>query len=177
VHAAAAAGGADIVAAESVQSVNGDGDANGGAGFDSAVISKTRPHVTVSSVVAWQIDYHEGFVTAFLSTIRNAPIYGPQEDWGPLSALLEARRQGSRSSRATDNASGSETEAGLEGGKVLIVLGEDDGVIVKNEIIEDARGVLGADGVEFVILEAGHELAFTSSAGVATSIEGFWKRQ
>ncbi|GAW23148.1 hypothetical protein ANO14919_126980 [Xylariales sp. No.14919] len=75
-----AAGGSDIVAAEGERIVERDGDSNGGPGFNSAAISKTRPHVTVSSVVAWQADCHEGFVMAFMSTIRNAPIYAPQED-------------------------------------------------------------------------------------------------
>jgi pimeloyl-ACP methyl ester carboxylesterase len=165
-----AAGGSDIVAAESENTVNGDGDANGGGGFDSAAISKTRPHVTVSSVVAWQIDNHKGFVTAFLSTIRNAPIYAPQEDWQALSAILEAKRPGN----GTD-ASDTKSKTGLAGGKVLIVLGEDDGVIVLDETIEDARGVLGGDGVDLVILPGGHELPITRSADVAASIEGFWK--
>ncbi|KAI3323498.1 alpha/beta-hydrolase [Xylariaceae sp. AK1471] len=167
---ACAAGGSDIVAAESEKTVNGDADANGGVGFDSATISKTRPHVTVSSVVAWQVDHHEGFVMAFLSTIRNAPIYAQQEDWQALSAILEARRPGSRT-----DANAMDVETGLERGKILVVLGKDDGVIVMDETMEDAHAVLGGDGAEFVTLPGGHELPITSGAGVAASIESFWK--
>ncbi|KAI8635406.1 alpha/beta-hydrolase [Xylariaceae sp. FL1651] len=166
-----AAGGADIVAAESEQAVNGDGDSNGGKGFANAVISKTRPHVTVSSVVAWQVDNHQGFVMAFLSTIRNAPIYAPQRDWEALSAVLKARRP-----MGSIDASGVKLGAGLEAGKILIVLGEDDGVVVKEEAIEDAEAALGRDGVEFVMLPGGHELPFTYSADVAEAIRGFWDR-
>ncbi|TGJ87293.1 hypothetical protein E0Z10_g1480 [Xylaria hypoxylon] len=164
------AGGLDIVAAEGGRMVKGDGDSNGGAGFNSAAISKTRPHVTVSSVVAWQVDHHEGFVMAFMSTIRNAPIYAPQEDWKVLSKILEIRRHDSRT-----HASGAESVAGLEGGKILVVLGKGDGVIVMDEMIEDATSVLGHDGIKFVALEGGHELPITSSKSVAESIEGFWK--
>ncbi|KAI1122506.1 alpha/beta-hydrolase [Nemania abortiva] len=156
----------DIMAAEGEQRVSGDGDANGGAGFDSAAISQTRPHVTVSEVVAWQVDCHPGFVTAFLSTIRNAPIYAPQEDWEVLSRILEARRD--------ILASGTEAQAGLKEGKILLVLAKDDGVVVMDETIEDAYAVLGHDGVEFVVHEGGHELPITSSASVAASIESFW---
>lgn len=164
-----AAGAPDIMAAEGELAVDGDGDVNGGARFDGAPISRTRPHVTVSSVVAWQVDHHVGFVMAFLSTIRNAPIYAPQEDWKVLSKILEARRP-----RGGVDDSGAEVEAGLEGGKILIVLGKDDGVIVMDETIEDAYAVLGHNGADFAILEGGHELPITSSASVAESIEGFW---
>ncbi|KAI1274357.1 alpha/beta-hydrolase [Xylaria sp. FL0933] len=165
---------ADLVAAESserVAPVNGDGDANGGAGFDSAAISRTRPHVTVASVVAWQVDHHEGFVMAFLSTIRNAPIYAPQEDWRALSRILQSRRHSGLRGPSGD----AEVAAGLEGGKIFVVLGKDDGVIVMDEMIEDAHAVLGREGVEVVVLEGGHELPITSSGSVAESIEGFWK--
>ncbi|KAI1428059.1 alpha/beta-hydrolase [Xylaria sp. FL1777] len=170
VKPAYAASSPDIMTAEGEQVVKGDGDANGGAGFNSAVISKTRPHVTVSSVVAWQVDHHKGFVMAFLSTIRNAPIYAPQEDWKVLSRILQARRNGASSH--SDNV---EFKAGLKGGKILLVLGRDDGVIVMDEIIEDANSVLGQDGIEFVTLDGGHELPITSSASVAGSLENFWK--
>ncbi|KAI0429239.1 alpha/beta-hydrolase [Xylaria sp. FL1042] len=173
---------ADLVAAEAgervvvearVKKVNvkGDGDANGGAGFDSAAISRRRPHVTVASVVAWQVDRHAGFVMAFLSTIRHAPIYAPQGDWQALSELLETRRA-ARNRSGDDDA---EIEAGLERGKIFLVLGRDDGVIVMDEIIEDAHSVLGREGVEVVALEGGHELPITSSSSVAASIERFWK--
>ncbi|KAI0438669.1 alpha/beta-hydrolase [Xylaria telfairii] len=150
--------------------VDRDGDANGGVQFDGAAVSKTRPHVTVSEVVAWQVDYHQGFIPAFLSTIRTAPIYAPQEHWDVLSKILKTRR-----SRRRIHASDAESTAGLEGGKILIVLGKDDGVIVLNETVEDAYAALGYDGVEFVTLEGGHEIAITSSTSVAESIERFWR--
>ncbi|KAI1358608.1 alpha/beta-hydrolase [Xylaria arbuscula] len=188
----------------------GDGDANGGTNFNSAIISKynhnnnnNSPHITttVSSVVSWQVDQHAGFVHAFLSTIRNAPIYAPQEDWRFLSRILESRRHRHRRSSRKAKATGihvitddTETETeeeegencekeeeeetgagtGLDGGKICLVLGKDDSVIVTDEIISDAKAVLGPDGVEFVVLDGGHEVPITSSARVAESIEGFW---
>ncbi|KAI2629515.1 alpha/beta-hydrolase [Hypoxylon sp. NC1633] len=166
------AGGADIASAESKKVLpNRDGDANGGDGFDSASISKFRPGVTVSSVVRWQVDYHEGFVTAFLSTIRNAPIYAPQEDWKVLSAILgETRKQ------AAQNQSGSSDE-GLRPGNIFMVLGRDDPVVVAQETIEDAERVLGSEGVEIAVLPGGHELPITASSAVANAMESFWGRR
>ncbi|KAI1414752.1 alpha/beta-hydrolase [Hypoxylon sp. FL1857] len=161
---------ADISSAETKKCLpNGDGDSNGGDGFDSAGISKFRPGVTVSSVVRWQVDHHEGFVKAFLSTIRNAPIYAPQDDWRGLDMILETRRRFMYSKDAG-------SIPGLHAGKVLMVLGEDDPVVVKDETIEDATWALGSDGVEFAVLPGGHEIPITQSSGVAEAIEGFWRK-
>ncbi|CAJ2501575.1 Uu.00g044280.m01.CDS01 [Anthostomella pinea] len=155
--------GTDIIAAESEQKVDGDGDCNGGEGFDSAFISRRQPGVTVSSVVRWQVDNHPGFVGAFLSTIRNAPIYAPQEDWVALSSILRSRRNGSAG-----------LKLGIQGGKILIVLGEDDPVVVRGETVADAEAVLGSDGVQVTVLAGGHELPMTRSSGVADAIERSW---
>lgn len=159
-----ASGAADIMAAESK---TGNGDASGGKGFDGASISRHRPHVSVSSVVSWQIDHHDGFIPAFLSTIRSAPIYAPQEDWEVLRSLLEARRQNDRESRPQ----------GLEKGSILLVLGKNDPVVVPSETIEDAEAVLGKDGVEAVVLNAGHELPITLSSEVSDCIDRFVKEK
>lgn len=162
------AGGVNIAYAEAKkkQLPNGDGDSNGGDGFDSAAISKFRPGVTVSSVVRWQVDNHPGFVSAFISTIRNAPIYSPQDDWIVLDTILQARRR----------AGPSDPSSGLIGGKILVVLGNDDPVVVKDETIEDAKQALGYEGVDFAVLPGGHELPITNSSGVADAIEGFWRQ-
>ncbi|KAH8675922.1 Alpha/Beta hydrolase protein [Xylariales sp. PMI_506] len=156
------ANGADIIAAETKVAKPGNGDANGGQGFDSAAISRYRPTTSVSSVVTWQIDHHEGFVGAFLSTIRNAPIYAPQEDWRALSSELAQRRT------AVER-----KPAGLVKGRVLLILGKQDPVIIPSEIIEDAEEVLGIEGVEYTILDVGHELPITRSSEAASCIDTF----
>ncbi|KAI1461850.1 Alpha/Beta hydrolase protein [Annulohypoxylon moriforme] len=169
-HLSSSAGGADIMSAETKKHLpNGDGDSNGGDGFDSTSISKARPDVTVASVVRWQVDHHEGFVMAFLSTIRNAPIYAPQDDWKILARILKARRRFEHDKKLR-------SISGMCAGKVLMVLGEDDPIVVKEEVIEDAGQVLGLDGVEFVVLPGGHELPFTMSSGVASTVDGFWHK-
>ncbi|OTB18515.1 hypothetical protein K445DRAFT_315347 [Daldinia sp. EC12] len=165
-----AAGGADIASAETKKYLpNGDGDSNGGAEFDSTSISKFRPRTTVSSVVRWQVDHHGGFVTAFLSTIRNAPIYAPQQDWKALNEILEARRG---SALAEEGA----PTSGLHAGKILMVLGEDDPIVVKEETIEDAQKTLGVDGVEIAVLPGGHEIPITASSDIVNRVEAFWRK-
>ncbi|KAK8042067.1 hypothetical protein PG993_006590 [Apiospora rasikravindrae] len=174
----------DVMAAESKSSSTG-GDANGGQGFDSAPISRRRPGVSVADVVARQIDEHAGFVHAFASTMRHAPIYAPQRNWVVLRELLAAarRRRGvtttttmGRSQRGTETKKNDGEEGGLVKGKVLLVLGAEDPVIVPEETIEDAEAALGRDGVEYAVLAAGHELPITQSCEVADVMEAFFQR-
>ncbi|KAI5866815.1 Alpha/Beta hydrolase protein [Durotheca rogersii] len=156
-----------------------DGDVNGGDDFNAAAISRSRPGVTVASIVRWQVDHHAGFIGAFVSTIRNAPIYAPQEDWGFLATVLARARRRAREAESEEGIAGIESPlllSGLRAGKVLMVLGEDDPVIVKDEVEEDVRKVLGSEGVEFAVLPGGHEIPITSSHGVAEALEGFWRR-
>jgi pimeloyl-ACP methyl ester carboxylesterase len=99
-----------------------------------------NPHSTVSSVVDWQIKYHKGFVPAFISTIRYAPIYSQHDRWSVIRENIESRAGPLK--------------------RVWIVLGETDPIIVADELTEDAKAVLGEDNVRVKVLEgAGHEVA------------------
>lgn len=98
---------------------------------------------------------HEGFVTAFLSTVRNSPIYAPQADWEALRDLLAERRRSAH------------RIPGLEGGRLLLILGADDPICVASEVVEDAQATLGASAVESAVLNAGHDLPITKSREIA----------
>ncbi|KAK4137000.1 alpha/beta-hydrolase [Trichocladium antarcticum] len=145
-------------------------DASGGHGFDNAVLLARRPGHTVSSVMGWQLRHHEGFIPAFVSSIRHAPIYEQKEDWYALGQLLAERRE--RDTTGWEDAA--DGLPGLRGGKILLVLGADDPVIVKEELVHDATAVLGEDGFEAVLLNCGHELVMTNGTEVAGVITGFW---
>lgn len=147
-------------------------DASGGKSFDNAVLLARRPEHTVSTVMEWQLRHHQGFIPAFVSSIRYAPLYEQKEDWCALGQLLAARRT-TRRSEWDDTA---EELPGLRGGKILLVLGASDPVIVKEETLHDATAVLGEDGFEAVVLDAGHELVMTKSDEVAAVLANFWSR-
>ena len=99
-----------------------------------------NPYSTVGAVVDWQIEHHEGFVPAFISSIRYAPVHEEHERWRILGR------------------NASEGKGTLR--KVHVVLGETDPIIVKDEIIEDASECLRKQNVEFeVVSGAGHEVA------------------
>ncbi|KAK4192507.1 Alpha/Beta hydrolase protein [Podospora australis] len=145
-------------------------DANGGDMWDNAELLAHRPGHTVSSVMKWQLRQHQGFIPAFISSIRYAPIYGQHQDWRELGRLLAERRKDS------DWEDTGNLLPGLRGGRVLLVLGATDPVIVKEELIHDATSVLGEDGFEAVIMNGGHELIMTNAGEVASVVTNFWKR-
>ncbi|KAL7806261.1 alpha/beta-hydrolase [Trichoderma aethiopicum] len=107
--------------------------------------------VRVGDVVRWQLDANPGFVDAYMSTIRYAPIYGQHDKvWAVLGERLAANR---------------ELGTGLQ--RVFVVLGDRDTLVVKDEWIEDTRAVLGEDGVDVRVLPGGHEIAISKGKEVA----------
>lgn len=129
--------------------------------FDEVPISSQRNGVTVGDVVGWQMDGNRGFVLAYTSTIRNAPIYGQHDRvWKLLGRQLARRRPRLR-------VQGEQVPAGLTGGKICLILAERDPIIVKEEWIQDSKAVLGEAGVEIHVVDGGHEIAISRGEEVA----------
>ncbi|KAI4721413.1 putative alpha/beta hydrolase [Aureobasidium sp. EXF-10727] len=130
------------------------------AADSSAQISIRRPSVSIADVVSWQLTHHAGFVASFVSSIQHAPISGQHSSW---KAIADAQQSLSKDQR-------------LLGGKVLLLLGKDDTVVVADEMCEDAQQVLGP-AVDIRILDGGHELPVTDADIVAQTILDFWNQQ
>ncbi|KAL8350919.1 hypothetical protein RB598_005939 [Gaeumannomyces tritici] len=149
---------------------HGNSDASGGDSFDNAVLPNGA---TVASVMEWQLRNHAGFVRAFMSTLNHGPIFEERETWRRLGSRLAERRH----PRAGSNGTGHQKlEPGLTGGKVLLVLGASDPVIVMDELVPDATNVLGPDGLQTVVLDAGHEVAIVKGPEVAMAAMQFWEQ-
>jgi pimeloyl-ACP methyl ester carboxylesterase len=100
---------------------------------------KHNPESTVSAVVDWQVLHHKGFVPAFVSSIRHAPVHEQQNRWSIIKDNIEARKGPLR--------------------EVWLVLGETDPIIIREELVEDATAALGEDIVRVRVVEgAGHEV-------------------
>lgn len=129
-----------------------------GSSDDSAVyLSSTRsllpgmPQSTVSAVVDWQIKHHPGFVPAFISTIRHGPVHNEHARWRVIGDNIDQH------------------EGLLK--EVWFVLGEDDPIIVAEEITEDAKSVLGEDNVKIrLVKEVGHEVAIERAEEVVKAV-------
>lgn len=113
----------------------------------------------------WQLDNHPGYVKSFISSIRYGPITGQDADWQRIAVRLAAQ-----------NASSEERyeKEGLQNGKVLIIAGHQDVIIVEDELIEDATEILGEKNVRFEFVDAGHELPVSKSKEILGFISAFW---
>ena len=130
---------------------------------EQVVLSKKHPNVTIESAVGHQVDNHEGFVGAFMSSIRNGPILEQHGLWKKIGKRLTAQI-----------ATGSED--GLKNGNVLIILGQHDAIIKANELVPDATDVLEGN-VEFRYINAGHEAPIKHGEKVVDFVTEFWTRE
>lgn len=107
---------------------------------------------TAAKVVDWQILHHRGFIPAFVSAIRHAPIHGQQARWKILRDNMESGVGGLR--------------------KVYLVLGETDPIIIAEELVADATEVLGRENVAVSIVKGvGHEVAISNADDVVGAVE------
>ncbi|KAM4066905.1 alpha/beta hydrolase fold domain-containing protein [Hirsutella rhossiliensis] len=142
---------------------------NAGVDFDDVPVSRERKDVKVGDVVGWQLQGNTGFVGAYMSTMRHAPIYGQHDKVWKLLGQQLARR------RPQTLARGSTVPAGLTGGKICLILAERDPIIVKEEWIEDSKAVLGEDGVDIHVVNGGHEIAISRGKEVADIAVRSWR--
>lgn len=147
----------------------GDSDASAGDAYDGAVLVEERPDATVAAVLAWHLVHHRGFLMAYMKSMRHAPLFNQQADWRTLGTILAKTRERKRDSSSVPPGS-------LLLDKVLLIMGESDPVIPKDEVVGDTLEVFGEDGIELLVLEGGHELPITKSAEVAAAVRAFGVR-
>ncbi|KAH7346101.1 Alpha/Beta hydrolase protein [Pyrenochaeta sp. MPI-SDFR-AT-0127] len=103
-------------------------------------VSLSESHGSVAEVIDWQLQHHRGFIPAFISSIRYAPIHEQHERWNVIKENIEKKHGHLK--------------------EVWFVLGEMDPVVVAEELMEDARSVLGEENARFrVVKGVGHEIA------------------
>jgi len=133
--------------------------------------SASQRNIEPEGAVAFQLSHHKGFIHAFMSSIRNAPIHDQQARWALIGARMDAQKNNTHIFEL-----GQVRRSGLRSGKVLIILGETDGIIIKDEVANDARAVLGEGNVEVkVVLGAGHEVAVSKAEEIVQSIWELWE--
>jgi len=102
---------------------------------------------TAADIIEWQIKNQPGFVPAFISSIRYAPTHEQQDRWKIIGQNMRDR-YGPR--------------------EVHLVLGEEDPIIIKDELIKDAMEVLGERYVRVKTFEGvGHDVPMVKPDEVA----------
>lgn len=103
----------------------------------------------VERVVHWTLDHHEGFVPAFMSTLRAGPLMGQQEHWRQL-----ARRPP---------------------GTTAVLLGRRDELVQRDDYAEDALPLLGGPAnVFWRVVPGGHNFPFTHAPDALACLYEFW---
>ncbi|KAL8826754.1 MAG: hypothetical protein Q9191_003606 [Dirinaria sp. TL-2023a] len=103
-------------------------------------------------------------VVAFMSSIRHGPIHSQQPRWRVLREKLNVQKKANQQQKQGAN---------IESAYVLIICGDDDPFVIRDEIFEDAREVLGLKNIELRSCSAGHELPMTNSTEVVEMIKTF----
>lgn len=149
----------------SLSAENPDEATQTGAEFDEVPIATNQPDVKIGDVVHWQLHNNPGFVRSYLSTVRSALVYGRHHNmWRTLGDQLARRK--------SRNA-----PPGLPGGRICLVLAEQDVVIVKDELMEDIKSLLCAEDIDTYVLGGGHEIAVFKGKEVASIAMQSWTQK
>ncbi|KAL1888985.1 hypothetical protein Cpir12675_005957 [Ceratocystis pirilliformis] len=135
--------------------------------FDRVVLSPANDaRRQVGDTIWHQLDNHQGFLSAYLGTLRKAPVCDqgkPGGSWFDLRAVLEERRL-------------NKTIPGLPGGRIIVVLADDDDIVDRHEMLADAKKTLGEEAMETVVIKGDHAIAITKGAEIAEKMVEYWNR-
>lgn len=119
----------------------------------------------VPAIVQWQFDNHHGFVHSFVNTIKYGPIKHQHSEWKGVCKVIRGEKS---------NMPASSLSSKLFNSKILVLLGDEDGVVVAKEVSEDLEHMLGQAHVEFKTVPGGHGFPVPRSEQVVKHIAEFW---
>lgn len=118
----------------------------------------------VGRYVRWMLAHHDGFVPAFMSCIRDAPLVGQEASWTELARLVR----------------GGDAETEERRLPLCVVLGRHDDVVDAYDYEQDALPLFdgpGADNVTWRVVPGGHDFPMTYSRNVLRVVFEFWGEQ
>lgn len=103
-----------------------------------------------------------------MSSIRHAPISGQHEVWAQMSEMLDKAHM-----KLPQH---SQDPPFHYKPSVFLICGDNDPIIIKDELKKDATAVLGGpEKLTFRTLDAGHDFPITEGTQVAEMIIEFWQ--
>lgn len=107
-------------------------------------------NMRVIRYVRWMLNHHEGFIPAFMSCIRDAPLINQHEAWGKLAE---------RKAKTTS-----------------VILAEADEIIDPREFENDALPLVGGkENVNWVVVGGGHDFVMTHERDVFEALGRVWR--
>ncbi|KAL0938788.1 uncharacterized protein CTRU02_205398 [Colletotrichum truncatum] len=108
-----------------------------------------RVELKVRDYVSWMVAHHGGFVPAFMSCVRYAPLTGQHKTWRAL---------GQRKKRTT-----------------AVLIGRTDEVIDVEQYTKDGLPLLGGEeNVLWKVLPGGHDFVMTKTEHIVRELDAFW---
>jgi hypothetical protein len=121
----------------------------------------------MDSAVQWQLDNHKGFVPAFISAIRHGPITEQYHTYRTIGERLSAQRLASSDLP--------NSRPSLMRGKVVLILGKEDSIVIREETEEDHMEMLGKSNLMTMVIEAGHDVPISKPIEVTERLWTAWK--
>jgi len=117
------------------------------------------------AIADWQSRNHPGFVYAFISSFRKAPLFDQTETWKKVRRCINEKTLGE------DSASGTSYK---DNGQVCVVIGDEDVVIKHREVLPSIFQCLDEKNVRVKIIDkAGHDIAIKKGKEVANFMADF----
>lgn len=128
-----------------------------------------KEDLDIPAIVQWQFDYHYGFVHSFMNTIKHGPLMHQHPDWEKACNVIKGD---------AINCSPLARSSRLFNSKILVIFGDNDGVVVGKHVSEDLSEMIGGtEHVEFKVVPGGHDFPVPSSEEVVRHISQFWGLQ
>lgn len=116
--------------------------------------------IDIPRIVQWQFDHHKGFMHSFINTIRHGPYMYQHSEWEGICNVIKGEIR---------------SRSGLFNGKILVVFGDTDGVVVEKDVSADLSKMIGgSDHITFRSVPGGHGFPIPSCEEVIKHISEFW---
>ncbi|ROT37454.1 alpha/beta-hydrolase [Sodiomyces alkalinus F11] len=104
----------------------------------------------VDEYVRWMVTHHAGFVPAFMSCIRHAPLTDQHPTWASLGRLLSP-------------------------GRIAVLLARHDEIVNCEAYEREGRPLLGdVDKVHWGVLDGNHDFVMTHVEDIMAQLDSFW---
>lgn len=126
---------------------------------------KEHNELDIPAIVQWQFDHHKGFVHSFINTIAHGPLMFQHKDWKKVCDIITGKETGAGRANQTSN---------LFNSKLLVIMGDDDGVVVEADLSADLLNIIGdSEHVDLKVVPGGHGFPVSSSNDVVKYVCDF----
>lgn len=103
---------------------------------------------------------------SLINTIKNGPLMYQHSDWKTVCDIIRGKGLGAASAGQSSK---------LFNGKLLVIMGDSDAVVVEKDLSADLSDMLGgSEHVDSKIVPGGHGFPVPSSSDVVKHICDFW---